>query len=309
MPTPSASAPSSIHSHATSAWQRPLTGLLPFVLGSGLLGTIGIFVVNAHTDPLTLTWFRCAFGWLGLTLWIGLRRQGHTLCLSRRTGALAISAGSLMVSAWALFFFAIHQIPTGMAVVLFHVQPLWLLLLSVCWLKERVGVGRILGVVIALLGLILATGLLSPSKEVAISSEQWLGIAACLLGALCTASVTLITKRLSHLPSGVIAWWQCAIGTLVLYLWPASHGWPIWGASWGWLMGLGLLHTAVAYTLLYAGMATLATSRIALLQFVYPAVAVAIDWLYFRQALDLLQWAGIILICAAIWATERPSSR
>jgi len=279
------------------------------MLGSGLLGTIGIFVAHAHTDPLTLTWFRCAFGWLGLTLWMGLRRQGHTLRLSRRTSILVISAGSLMVAAWALFFVALQQIPTGMAVVLFHVQPLWLLLLGVCWLKERVGVRRILAVLIALLGLVLATGLLSSVQEVAISSERWLGIAACLLGALCTASVTLIAKRLAHLPSGVIVWWQCAIGTLVLCLWPASHGWPAWGASWGWLMGLGLLHTAVAYTLLYAGMATLATSRIALLQFVYPAVAVAIDWLYFRQTLDLLQWSGIVLICAAIWASERPASR
>lgn len=109
------------------------------MLGSGLLGTIGIFVAHAHTDPLTLTWFRCAFGWLGLTLWMGLRRQGHTLRLSRRTSVLVISAGSLMVAAWALFFIALQQIPTGMAVVLFHVQPLWLLLLGVCWLKERVG--------------------------------------------------------------------------------------------------------------------------------------------------------------------------
>lgn len=283
--------------------------LLPFVTGSALLGTIGIFAANAHTDPLTLTWFRCAFGWLGLTLWMGLRRQSLPLRLSRRTGTLVLMAGSLMVAAWALFFVALQQIPTGMAVVLFHIQPLWLLLFGVVWLKEPIGVYRIVSVLIALLGLVLATGLLSTTPGSSSSQEHWPGIVACLLGALCTASVTLIAKRLAHLPGGVIAWWQCALGTVVLGFWPASHDWPVWGASWAWLMGLGLVHTALAYTLLYAGMAQLTTSRIALLQFVYPAVAIAIDWLYFRQALDLLQWCGIGLICAAIWASERPESR
>lgn len=43
------------------------TGALPFLLGNALLGTIGIFVRQADADPLTATWFRCAFGLLGLT--------------------------------------------------------------------------------------------------------------------------------------------------------------------------------------------------------------------------------------------------
>ena len=55
--------------------------------------------------------------------------------------------------------------------------------------------------------------------------------------------------------------------------WPFLHGWPAPGPSWGWLAGLGAIHTGLAYVVLYAGMARLETSRIALLQFVYPAAA------------------------------------
>ena len=293
------------------AWQpAALSGALPFVCGCLLLGTIGIFVANAQTDPLTLVWFRCAFGWLGLTIWILLRQQGHTLRLSRTDLRMVTLAGSLLIAAWVLFFIAIQQIPTGMAVVLFHVQPLWLLLLGLLWLKEPVGMGRLLAVAVALLGLLLATGLLESAQHGVKGTAFWLGIAACLLGALCTAAMTLTAKRLGHLPGRVITWWQCAIGTAVLALWPLTHGWPSWGSHWGWLMGLGLLHTALVYSLMYAGMAQLATGRIALLQFVYPAVAVAIDWLYFQQTLDPWQWLGIGLICIAIWATERqPKTR
>lgn len=296
-------------SNATLSPAAPRSGALPFVSGCLLLGSIGIFVANAQTDPLTLVWFRCAFGWLGLTIWILLRRQGHSLRLRRADLLRVALAGGLLIAAWLLFFIAIQQIPTGMAVVLFHVQPLWLLLLGFLWLKEPVGMGRLLAVLLALLGLILATGLLESAQHGARGAAFWLGIAACLLGALCTAAMTLLAKRLDHLPGGVIAWWQCTIGTVGLALWPLTHGWPAWGCAWGWLMGLGLLHTALAYSLMYAGMARLATGRIALLQFVYPAMAVAVDWLYFQQPLDALQGCGILLICLAIWATERPTGR
>lgn len=55
---------------------------------------------------------------------------------------------------------------------------------------------------------------------------------------------------------------------------------------------------------MYAGMARLATGRIAVLQFIYPAVAILIDWLYFNQRLSSMQLVGILLMSAAIWFAE-----
>ena len=119
-----------------------------------------------------------------------------------------------------------------------------------------------------------------------------------------TALVTLIAKRMGNLPLGVLAWWQCAIGTLLLLAWPVGQGWPTWGTSWGWLAGLGVIHTGLAYTLMYAGMAHLSTGRIAIFQFVYPAVAIVADWLFLGEALSLLQLIGIVVLSAAVWFAE-----
>lgn len=80
----------------------------------------------------------------------------------------------------------------------------------------------------------------------------------------------MVAKRLGALPVGALAWWQCALGAAVLWVAPVRQGWPAWGASWAWLAGLGLIHTGLAYTLMYAGMARLATARVAVLQFAYP---------------------------------------
>ncbi|MCO7515438.1 DMT family transporter [Pseudomonas guariconensis] len=284
-------------------------GTLAFLLGSLALSTVGIFVHEAGTDPLTATWFRCAFGLLGLTLWAAWRRQLSDLQLFRAPGFAVLAAGVLMVAAWGLFFASIEYISVGIATVLFHVQPLWVLLLGAFYLKEPVARRRIAAVLVAMLGLILATGILEHlslfGSERTIQATYWLGVAFCLFGALCTACVTIIARQVRHTPAGTLAWWQCTVGAIALLPWPVLNGWPEMGVSWAWLSGLGLIHTSLAYGLIYAGMAHLNTDRIAVYQFFYPAVAIIIDWLFYGQSLGGLQLIGIAIMAVAIWHAER----
>ena len=90
-----------------------LQAALPFLLGSGLLGTIGVFFHEAHTDPMSATWFRCAFGLLGLTLWLSCRRQLGALKLNLRAVPWVLLAGILLVAGGALFLAAIGHQPSA----------------------------------------------------------------------------------------------------------------------------------------------------------------------------------------------------
>jgi drug/metabolite transporter (DMT)-like permease len=71
------------------------------------------------------------------------------------------------------------------------------------------------------------------------------------------------------------------------------------------LVGLGVIHTGLAYVVLYAGMARLSTSRIALLQFVYPVAAILMDWAVYGRALSAVQLAGVALMAVALTAVRR----
>lgn len=284
---------------------------LPFVAGSAVLGTIGVFVHAAAADPLTATWFRCAFGLLALTAWLLWRGQLGALRLRRRALAPVLLASVLLLASWALFFAAIERISTAMAVVLFHVQPFWVLLLGAWLFGAAVSRRRLAATCAAMAGLALATGLVlgTPGSEGGPPAGYWTGVAWCLVGALCMAGVTLAAKQLADLPAGVLAWWQCAIGAAALWVFPAASGWPTSGASWAWLSGLGLVHTGLAYSLLYAGIARLNTDRIAALQFVYPAVAIIVDRLYFGLTLSSVQLLGVALMAAAVWFAESERQR
>lgn len=279
------------------------------MLGSTLLGTIGVFVHYANAGVLAATWYRCAFGLLGLTIWLSFRRQLGALRLDMRSGPWVVLAGLLLVASWALFFGAIGRVSTGVAVVLFQVQPMWVLLLGAFWLKEPIGGQRLASVGVALVGLLLATGVLEHTFLFGDATTSgglgyWLGVVFCLVGAFLTACVTVITKRLGARPAGVVAWWQCLVGSLILWPWTAEQGWQLWASSWPWLAGLGLIHTGLTYTLMYAGMPHLSAGRIAILQFVYPAAAIFIDWLYFERQLGVLQLVGVAIMAVAIGVSE-----
>ena len=99
------------------------------------------------------------------------------------------------------------------------------------------------------------------------------------------------------------------MGAVALVWAPFVLGWPQQGAAWGWLLGLGVLHTGLAYVVLFAGMSRLGLGRIAVLQFVYPLTAVLVDWVVYGRALSPIQLGGVGLMAVALWTIRRPRSK
>ncbi|MDC6170743.1 DMT family transporter [Paucibacter sp. XJ19-41] len=295
--------PASTLAPAPTASREERQGQALMLAGGLLLGTLGVFLEEAGQDPLTAVWFRCAFGALALLVWgLASARLGE-LRLARRGLLAAVAAGLLMLVNWVLFFAAIERSSIAVATVVFHVQPLLVMAFGVLFLREPFSRRQGAAVLIALLGLALATGLLDQWREID-SAYGW-GLLMCLGGSFSYAAVTLIAKSVRGVSSFALSWWQCAVGSVVLLAWPLTQGWPAWGAAWGWLAGLGLIHTGLAYVLLYAGINRLPAGRIALLQFVYPAAAVLVDWAVYGRALSPLQLLGVAMMAGAIASLKR----
>ncbi len=273
------------------------------MIGGGLLlATLGVFLQQAGQPPLAAVWFRCVFGALALLAWGAWSGGLGRLRLAPRALFAALAAGLLVVLNWTLFFAAIERCSIGVATVVFHVQPLWVMGLAALLLGEPVSRRQVAAAAVALVGLALASGLAGGMPH---GEGYLLGLLLCLGGSLSYAGVTLIAHAMPGLNSFALAWWQCVTGALVLAWWPWNHGLPAFGPAWGWLAGLGVLHTGLAYVLLYAGMARLPAGRVAVLQFVYPAGAVLVDWLVYGHALDALQLLGLALMGAALLSLKR----
>ena len=295
----SASLPVTVASDLHAARER--SGLWLMVAGGVLLGTLGIFLEEAGQSPLMAVWFRCAFGLLALTAWFAITRRWGELRLSSAARIAAVSAGVLAVLNWVLFFEAIERTSIGVATVVVHVQPFLVMAFGAWWWKERISRAQGIAALAALIGLALASGWIDGALTGSGWSSTYLwGIGLALLNSVGYAALTLIALRARGVSPLALAWWQCAVGAVVLVWWPLTQGWPPFGPAWGWLIGLGVIHTGFAYVVLYAGVARLPAGRVAVLQFVYPASAVAVEWAVYGRALSPSQLAGVLMMLVAL---------
>lgn len=293
-----APAPAPAPAQAASTAQET-RGQWLMIAGGVLLGTVGVFVEEARQHPLVTVLFRCAFGALALLAWGLATGRVRELRVRGRSWAVVAATGVLMVLNWALFFAAIPRTSIGVATIVFHIQPVWIMLFGTLVLREAVAPRQAVAMLAALLGLVLTTGLLG-GDAAAWGPDHVSGLLMCLAGSLCYAAVTILAKTEKVVTPFALAWWQCAVGTVLLLWVPLVHGWPQAPSSWAWLAGLGVLHTGLAYAILFAGMARLTLGRIAVLQYVYPLTAIVLDWAVYGRALDAVQLAGVGLMAGAL---------
>jgi drug/metabolite transporter (DMT)-like permease len=296
-----------LSSQAGPKTQQERSGQWLLVLGGMLLGTVGVFVEEAGQHALVTVWFRCAFGALALLAWGLASGRTAELRLHGRSWQVACATGCLMVLNWALFFAAIPRISIAVATIVFHIQPIWVILFGALFLSERVSAVQWLATLVALGGLVLSSGWVGMAGADASASDYLLGLLLCLGGSLSYAAVTILAKTETVITPYALACWQCVVGVAVLAWAPCVFGWPAQPAAWAWLAGLGVLHTGLAYVVLFTGMARLALGNIAVLQFVYPLTAILVDWCVYGRTLDSVQTMGVALMAGALWTVRKPT--
>ncbi|MEQ6289045.1 DMT family transporter [Vogesella sp. GCM10023246] len=281
--------------------QNLRSGVLQMLAAMALSGTIGWFVLQSGQSVWNVVFVRCVLGSLGLGLYAWWRGLWQTWPFTRSSLLWCIAGGVALVGNWLLLFNAYHYSSIGIATVVYHTQPFWLLLLSRLLLGEALTLRKLAAVAVAFAGMLL---IVQPGQG---AGGGLLGILLALGAAMLYAVVTLISKQL---PKTLAPTHIASVQTLtgVLLLWPLLDNASLWvaGSHWGYLATLGLVHTTLMYIIMYAAFRQLPTHWIGLLGFSYPVVALLVDYLAYGHLLDGWQLLGVLLIVAAnVWGLQR----
>lgn len=222
----------------------------------------------------------------------GLRGRG----LWRRLLLMgAFDAGTMLA-----YFFAIRATGVAIATFLFFLQPVWIALLAPRFLRtptERV-VFLALGVALAGMVVILAPSLLGDA------SLSTLGLLAGLASGFGYTFFQLIVKGLTREVSSVtIVIVECTLDALIVL--PLA-AWQLMGAASGLtandvvaILVLGLLCTAVAYTMWVEGLGMIRVQHSSILGFLTPLAAPVIAFVLLGQEIAPATIVGGALILAA----------
>ncbi|MFP4327237.1 MAG: DMT family transporter [Paracoccaceae bacterium] len=299
-----------------------------------LLGMVAITINDVLIKFLSggyplhqLVFIRSGVGLVFILALVRLEGGWHMLRVDRP--ALHILRGLLVVVANMTYFAALAVLPLAEAVALFFVAPLFITLLSIPLLREKVGPWRLGAVAAGFCGVLLMQ---RPWAGPGLLDQPRMVLLLPVIGALLYALNQLMTRRLGlkATASALAAYVQgCFLVVASLFWLVAGDGryaevvendslhfllrawvWPAEGDLWLFLV-LGLMSGIVGYCLAAAYRAADA-AVVAPFEYVGLPMAVIWGWLIFGEWPGLPVWAGMILIAGSgifVFLRERMLAR
>ena len=288
-------------------------GALLFIVNAG----VSRVVLRAGVSPAELTTIRITGTAALLLAGALLLRRSALRPPSGRLGWLLVVHGLVGVAAlqWT-YFVAIDRLPVGLALLLEYQAPL----LVVLWVRfvqgERVRRRVWFGLGTALVGLAMATGIVS--GELAFDG---VGLLAGLGAAVCFATYFLVGEHgVAELDPLRVILWSFAVAAVAMNLFS-----PVWdfpsaafqgdtsllgrlaevvlptGLLVGWVVTLGTLMPFGVEILALRHLSAATVTMVAMLE---PVGVAFLGWVWFREDLGLLATLGCALVLAGILAAQ-----
>jgi drug/metabolite transporter (DMT)-like permease len=273
--------------------RRILLGIV-FICCSGALFPIMnglVKLLSAGYDSPQIVWAR-TLGHLIFVLALFAPRRGVVGILRSAKLPWQIARGTLLLMSTSCFFYAVQFVPLAKAASISFTAPLLVTILAVPLLGERIGVHRLLAVMVGLAGVLIV---IRPGSEV----FQWASL-LILCSATCYGLYQIFTRQVAgHDTPETSVVYSALVGTvmmsvLVPFFWttPTSLKDITILSSLGIFGGLG--HYCVARAMTYGPANVLSP-----FQYFQMIGSVIVGFLMFSEVPDAFTWLGAAVIIAS----------
>lgn len=288
------------HRSQTDAPRMLKCALMRMHAATLLFGLSAIFGQLCQSSAAVLVCGRALFavsalGLLCLTQrhwpWRGLRRRDLAgLCLS----------GALLTGHFVAFFIGIKLGGVAVGTLGFACFPAFTALLESLAFRERPNRRELQCIALVSLGLVLIT----PSFSLTDTATQ--GLLWGILSAAVYALVAIANRRsAAGMPGTQACWWQNLAIIICLLPFTATQLPEVSALDWLWIACLGLLCTALAYSLYVASLTALKARQAALIIALEPVYAILAAWLLFQDAPGPRMIMGGLVIIGAVIRLNR----
>ncbi len=269
------------------------SGVAEMTAAMAIAGSIGVFAVESGQPPFTVVFYRCLFGALALGIYCSSRGLFQQADWRVRNLVFICLGGAFLVYNWVLMFEALGLTSISIVTIVYHVNPFIILLMGAVFFAERIDRHKLSWTAFAFAGLLGVIGL-----PEAMQGDYIRGIVFTLLATTLYSFTIVFSKWVKGVPPAIIAFIQVSVGVFLVLPFVDFAQSPL-GRDWFFLISLGVLHTGVEYVLLYSAFQKLSMALIAILSFVYPVVAILLDYLVYGHVLALEQVIGVVMIALA----------
>ena len=279
---------------------RRLTGILLIVISAASFGTLAIFGRLLYADGLdTFSMMFLRFGFAAVLMAVILAARREKFPRGRIFLAL-IGMGAIgYVGQSFSYLSAIKYASAGLVALLLYLYPLFVFILSVIFLQERLTWMKVFAIVLALVG----TALIVDPK-----GGQPLGIFFSVAAALIYSGYiivgTNVMKKVSPFQSSGLIFASAAIvyGILMSINGPAF---PTTGIGWVHIACIVLVATVIPVATFLAGLERIGPTNSAMLSTLEPVVTVLLAaWLFGEKLAWVVLLGGSLILAAVILLTR-----
>ncbi|MBE6766393.1 MAG: EamA/RhaT family transporter [Ruminococcaceae bacterium] len=240
-----------------------------------IFGTIGLFTKSIALPSALLASARGFIGVAFLGLCLLIRRQGIKISEIKKNAFWLLLSGAGIGFNWIFLFESYRFTGVPTATLCYYLAPAIVVFLSPIVLRERVSGIRLLAAIVALLGMVPVSGILSGG----IGEPRGIGFGVA--AAVLYASVIMMNKKLKDISDYAKTVSQLLIAAVVVL------PYALMSTDFGVLsigrndiiltVIVGIVHTGIAYLLYFGAIRSLSAQSAALLSYIDPASAVLLS--------------------------------
>src|ERR671921_210439 len=279
-----------------------MVGFLAVGAAASIWGTLGFFAKILYAEGVSfevLVAVRASIGWAAMLLFVLLARGAGSLRVARGDFLFLVPLGLVGIGAfYILYFFTIRESTVGTAAILLYSSPAFVSLLAWIFLRETLGLLRVLALTLTFGGIFLVVG----GYALAALEISPLVLATGLLSGLTYSLYSIFGKPVTgHLDPTVILSYALGFGTVLLVILALPTLDTLVGLStdsYALLFMLAVVHTSLAFGLYTVGLKRLDAGQAAIVATVEPVVAGAIGVILLGEELTALKVIGALLVLA-----------
>ena len=277
-------------------------GLLAVGAAASIWGTLGYLAKILYAEGVSfeaLVAVRASVGWAAMLLFMLLARGVGNLRVAWRNFLFLVPLGLIGIGVfYLLYFFTVRESTVGTAAILLYSSPAFVSLLAWVFLRETLGVLRVLALALTFGGIFLVVGGYDPEAL----EVGPLVLATGLLSGLTYGLYSIFGKPVArHLDPAVILSYALGFGAvlLVLFALPTLDTLvDLTLGSYALLLMLAVVHTSLAFGLYTVGLKRLDAGQAAIVATVEPVVAGAIGVALLGETLTAPKVLGALLVLA-----------